>query len=665
MWAVLACEQRFAFFQRRLIVARLAIYLFSLGVLVSWTSATPSPGALPSDVLLPNTTKGYVSVKDVDVLRDEFEKTQLGNLVNDPLMKPFVEDLRKQIESKMGKTDIRLSIELDDLEGVYGGEVCLAGVQPGGDATKHAIVLLVDVTNHLPQAKALLANIDKQLQQQKAKRSEQKINGATLISYVLPKQRGAKEARRAFYFIHQDQLVATDNEATAKEMLSRFGGAGKDSLKDFPAYNATMAKCEKAFGNTPAHIRWFVEPFGYAETMRAAAGGRKERGTDPLKLLRNQGFDAIKGVGGFVSFSVNGHEAQHGTFIYAPPVNKQGDKYNLAARMLDFPESNDLAPQPWVPHKVTNYITMYWEMEKAFESAKTLVDEAAGGPVFEDVLDQLENDKNGPRVSLRKDLIQRLGKRVSFFADYRTPITPTCERWLIAFEIKNAKDAAVVAGAVDKIMEVDPEAHERFMVIGEKKQRVWEIKREEEPEGLDDLEIDGPGFGEFEEEEEEDEPPPLLDHAAFTVIHGHLIVTSHYDFMQEILTKAGAVPPLTKAKEYTRVGDALQKMGAGQNALGFFTRSDKAYHVTYELIREGKMPEAKSLFGNLLNGLFGPDEEGVLREQQIDGTKMPEYEKIRHNLGPAGAFIDSEEDGWFITGCLLKKEAAQNKVGGE
>jgi len=638
-------------------------------------SATPSRAAQPSDVLLPNTTKGYVSIKDVDVLRTEFEKTQLGKLVNDPLMKPFVEDLRKQIESKMGKTAVRLNIDLDDLKGVYGGEVCLAGIQPGGDAKKHATVLLVDVSNHLPQAKALLANIDKQLQQQKAKRSEQKIDGATLISYVLPKQRGAKEAQRAFYFIHKDQLVATDNEATAKEMLPRLAGGGKDALKDLPAYKTTMAKCEKAFGESPAHIRWFVEPFGYAETMRAAAGGRKERGTDPLKLLRNQGFDAIKGVGGFVSFSVNGHEAQHGTFIYAPPVNKKGDKYKLAARMLDFPESNQLDPQPWVPHQVTNYITMYWEMEKAFESAKTLVDEAAGGPVFEDVLDQLKNDDNGPRVDLRKDLIQRLGKRVTFFADYRLPISPTCERWLIAFEIKDAKDATVVARTVDKIMEVDPEAHERIMVIpekkqgeekqGEKKQRVWEIKRKPEPEGLDELEIDGPGFGEFEEEEEEDEAPPLLDHAAFTVIRGHLIITSHYDFMQEILAKAGAVPPLSKAKEYTAVGAALKKMGAGVNALGFFTRSDKAYHVTYELIREGKMPEAKSLFGNLLNGMFGPEEEGVLREQQIDGAKMPEYAKIRHNLGPAGAFIDAEEDGWFITGCLLKKEAAVNKVGGE
>lgn len=639
-------------------MARLAMFLFSLGGLVSWMLVAPSQAVQPSDILLPKTTKGYVSVKDVDLLRTEFEKTQLGKLVNDPLMKPFVEDMRKQIESKMGNTGIRLNIELDDLKDVYGGEVCLAVIQPGGDVQKHALVLLVDVTDHSKQADALLDKIEQQLVDQKAKKNEQKINGATLKSFELPKKRGAKEAQRAFYFRHQDQLVATDNEATAKEMLSRLAGDGKDALKELPAYKTTMARCEIAFGGAPAHIRWFVEPFGYAETMRAAAGGRKKRGMDPLKLLRNQGFDAIKGVGGFVSFSVGENESQHGTFIYAPPVNKQGDKYNLAARMLTFPESADLAPQDWVPDKVTNYITMYWEMEKAFESAKTLVDEAAGGPIFDDVLDQLKDDPHGPRVDLRKDLIQQLGKRVTFFADYRLPISPTCERWFIGFEAKNAP---VIARTLDKIMAADPEAHKRIMVLGEKKQTVWEITREEATEDPDELKIDGPGFDDFEEEEEEDEAPPLLDHAAFTVIKGQLIITSHYDFMEEILTKAGTVPPLSKAKEYTRVAAALKKLGAGQNALGFFTRTDKAYHVTYELIRTGKMPEAKSLFGNLLNGMFGPEEEGVLREQQIDGSKMPEFEKIRHNLGPAGAFIDAEDDGWLITGCLLKKEAVGKK----
>ena len=66
------------------------------------------------------------------------------------------------------------------------------------------------------------------------------------------------------------------------------------------------------------------------------------------------------------------------------------------------------------------------------------------------------------------------------------------------------------------------------------------------------------------------------------------------------------------------------------------------------------MPESESLLGTLLNRMLGPEEEGVLREQQIEGKKMPEFEKIRKYLGPAGLFVDSEHDGWLVSGCLLR-----------
>ena len=68
------------------------------------------------------------------------------------------------------------------------------------------------------------------------------------------------------------------------------------------------------------------------------------------------------------------------------------------------------------------------------------------------------------------------------------------------------------------------------------------------------------------------------------------------------------------------------------------------------------MPEAKTLLGKLLNQLLGPDEKGILREQQIDGSKMPEFDAVRRYLGPAGMYVQSEEDGWFMAGCLLSKE---------
>jgi hypothetical protein len=73
------------------------------------------------------------------------------------------------------------------------------------------------------------------------------------------------------------------------------------------------------------------------------------------------------------------------------------------------------------------------------------------------------------------------------------------------------------------------------------------------------------------------------------------------------------------------------------------------------LIRQGKMPESETLFANLLNRLLGPEEEGLVREQQLEGDKLPDYERIRDYLGPSGLFVNSEDDGWFAAGALLTK----------
>ena len=49
---------------------------------------------------------------------------------------------------------------------------------------------------------------------------------------------------------------------------------------------------------------------------------------------------------------------------------------------------------------------------------------------------------------------------------------------------------------------------------------------------------------------------------------------------------------------------------------------------------------------------------GELREQQIDGTELPDYDAVRRYLGPAGFYIRTLEDGWMATGALLSKQAS-------
>jgi hypothetical protein len=374
-------------------------------------------------------------------------------------------------------------------------------------------------------------------------------------------------------------------------------------------------------------------------------------------VLKNQGFDAIRGASGHITLGTEQHEILHRSFVYAPrdPKAAEGQKYRLGARMLEFPNKPTVQPPAWVPSNVGTFAALNWNMKDAFgKYLASIVDEFADGPVFDEVLESIKTDVHGPKVDLRKGLIEQLSDKAMIVTDCLEPIDTKSERLMFAVGLA---DPAVVAATVDKAMKNDPDARLRE----HNGQKIWEITSEQEPMfAVDDIKIDGPGVVVDEEAVAvKDEPNPTkLPNSAVTVAHGHLIVASHVDF----IIKALDAPELTldKAEDFQRVGMALNKLGGGEEALRHFVRTDKAYQATYELVRMGKMPQAETMLARILNRLAAEDEDDTtVREQQIDGSKMPEYSLVRKYLGPAGFIVRTEEQGWLVSGCLLKKEAVK------
>ena len=656
--------------------------------------------ARPSEELLPDTTKGYLCIPDMDKLRKSWEATQLGQLARDPLMKPFAEDLERQLRSKLSQTDARVGLTWEDLQGVCGGELCLAVVQPWdreaerkaiqeasaraaaqAQAAKktaqqmaslrrqaeeaarkeqeskrqerHAMVMLANVSGHVAQAKALLEKIAAKLIERGATRGTAKVAGLEMVVFTIPADKPQQAARQALYCLHDDVFLATDSPQLAAEIVPRFAGKASGSLAQLPAYQATMARSREAFTKITAQVRWFVEPFGLAEVIRAYGGGRKKRGTDLLKVLGNQGFRAIQGVGGCLALATGEHELLHRTVVYAPPVQRPAGssdprRYDLAAAMLDFPNSQALQPQTWAPRELATYLSFNWKLQAAFRYSETLVNEIAGDEVFQDVLQSIETDPNGPQINIEKELVAHLGERVTLMADCRLPVTPKSERVLVAVESTNPE---VVMRTVNKAMESDPQARK----LEHNGHVIWEMVNEQAAE-VEAVKIDGLALGD-EETEPSEEEKRFRPNAAVTVAQGHLLVATHVDYIVEFLDRAADAETLEADGEYQLVAVALDKLGAGADSFRFFSRTDEAYRATYELIRQGKMPEAETLLGKLLNRIYEPEEEGVPRKQYVDGSKLPDFQVVRRYLGPAGLFSRTEQDGWSVTGCVLSKEA--------
>jgi hypothetical protein len=642
---------------------RLAIRLPSL-LLASLLPALWSVGAWAapsSDSVLPRTTKGYVSVAQPEKSQGNWQKTQFGQMLDDEMMQPFVEDLKKQLEGKFGLVTDKLGITWNDLEGVPAGELSLAIIEESDRPA--AVAVTIDVTGRAGQADELLAAVERQFAERGGTKKTVNRSGTVLHVFDVPAAEGG-QPQQTVYFIQNNLLCGVDDRQEAEAMLKRFAGSPKDNLRSVPAYAATMERCRREAKGLAPEVRWFVDPFGLIWAARTlGTNSQNLHGQDVAKILSEQGFAGIQGVGGYVNLlAPGGVEVLYRVSIYAPPApGKENDplRWNQAMRMLQLPNSPALAPESWVPRMSASYTTFNLDLQIAFDNFSTLFDALQGHRgAFETTLKGWKEDAYGPLVDVRKDFVGNMGQRVTIVTDYSTPITVSSERSLFAIE---ATDQRALAKTLEKWMSEEPDVERRELgdvVIWERVPPQAAVQQPQiEALGFSPLTMDDAEQPAASDEEDRDR---VLPNSASCVALGHLIMASDINFLREILAGFGQNEMLTSSADYQQVATTMDRLAPGPHSTWSFARTDETYRPTYELVRQGKMPESETMFGKLLNNLLTTEvekEEGVLRKQRIDGTNLPSFEMVRRYFGPAGRAVRSDKDGWFLTGAVLNKEA--------
>jgi hypothetical protein len=382
--------------------------------------------------VLPGTTKGYVSVTQPEKFQDNWRKTQLGQMLRDETMQPFVDDLKKQLEGKSSFVTDKLGITWDDLDGVPAGELSLAIIEESERPA--AVAMTIDVTGRAGQAAGLLAAVEKRFAERGGTKKTINRSGTVLYVFDVPATEGGKP-QQTVYFIQDDLLCGVDDRQEAEAMLKRCAGPAKDDLHGLPAYATTMERCRREAKGLAPEVRWFADPFGLVWASRTlSTSSHNFHGKDVAKILSEQGFTGIQGVGGYANLlAPGGVEILYRMSIYAPPApGKENDplRWNLAMRMLQLPNSTGLVPESWVPRMSACYTTFNFDLQAAFDNFSTLFDALQDHKgAFETTLKGWELDAYGPQVNVRKDFIGHMGQRVTIVTDYSTPITVSSERW--------------------------------------------------------------------------------------------------------------------------------------------------------------------------------------------------------------------------------------------
>jgi len=607
--------------------------------------AAPAIAGPRSDTLVPSTTKGYVSVAQPAEFKERWLKTQWGQMLNDEVMQPFVDDLREQLQDEYSAVEDKLGITWDDLEGVSNGEMSLSLIErKDRDA---ALAITFDVTDHQQQADGLLAAVERNFAARGGRKQAVDSGGTTLQIFTVPAAAGATP-QTTVYFLKDNLLCGVDDRALADAMLKRFAGSANDNLASVVAYKAVMERCGGEAKELKPEARWFVEPFGFIFAARTLEKKRElHTDHDFAKILSENGFDAIQGVGGYVNQLVEGQiEFMHRTCVYAPPVDANDAlRWTKSMRMLQTPNLADFEPQSFVPRMTAGYRTFSIDIMAAFDNIGPLFDAIQEHEdAWANSLEGWKNDRFGPRVDVRSEIVANLGKRITLFTGYDTPVSIDSERSLFAIEATNEK---ALSAALEKWMKSEPNVVRRE--LGQ--YIVWERVPGFTTLGSDDEE---------QEAQDEEESERVLPNSAVTVAMGHLMMASDIKYLGEIVEGFGQRERLASSLDYEQVVGVLNQQMPGERCVLEFGRSDEELRPIFELVRQNKMPESKSILGKLLNRILRTEKEraeGVPRKQQIDGSSLPNFEAVRRYCGPHGGVVRSEKDGWMMTGVVLNKEA--------
>ncbi|MFK7767894.1 MAG: hypothetical protein AB8B55_11785 [Mariniblastus sp.] len=630
---------------------------------------------VPAEMLLPANTRAFFSVPDAKKLEARFDATEFAKLIKDPSIKPFFDSFETQMKDWLNAQNVRLGIDIDDLHGVHSGEICLAGVLPDlkGDRVAtgaHGMVFLVDVSDSLDEAKKLLVKINKNLAKKGAEQKKFEINGLVATKSIMKNKERIRTTQTNYQIICNGWLLVSDNDAIFREVLKRVASPKKIMVEETLAKKRSFVAIQERakFKDHESQIRWYVDPFGYIQLAQLledeSLGTRKQR-DNWAGLLKGQGFDSFQGMGGNIAVATGEHEILHRTFTYAPkrPSAKNGTRifelfdFNTGAESMD--------PPSWVPADCSAYVVANWEFTKALGSVHYLYDAFIGEEgSFKRMLSDFKVD---PDMSLDiEKLVGMIDNRFTVASAVATPITERSEQIAIGFPIKPGGDPKFVFDSFKRATSATSEVFDlgKYKVI--MLDSTKEIVEEKDDWDFPDDEID--------DEEDEEREFSLFEKKFIVVAKGHLLITNNKDFLRKILSQK--VSGLDKTPDYIQVYQSLDKITDIKKVkwrqMG---RIDHSLEANYEMLRRGEMGKSQTVIARVMNEIFAKKQADdlaagkeadpeAIRKQKLDGSKLPaDYRKsVAPYFGPMGWALEVEDEGWRVTGCILKKKGMTEVV---
>jgi len=287
-----------------------------------------------------------------------------------------------------------------------------------------------------------------------------------------------------------------------------------------------------------------------------------------------------------------------------------------AVRLLEMPRGEQLPPSTFATTQDDTISTWRWNCRSAMQAFGNLFDEMIepgefGEGLFEDLLDGLKEDPEGPLVDLRRDLFDRLGPRFRAYSQVSAPKT-------------NQRQSIYVAECHDANAEHVQETLEKFFrgdrtvtrqSIGE--YMCWSV---------------GPGKSLFIAVESKD----IAAFRAAAIGPGGFFMATDPALLQATLTNAS--PPEDDRALWSQLLQASEESVAGDSSARVLLHTSRRFSAALNVVYSQPPPYRSWESGLLRWALYGDDADGKLlsakdvpTQADLQGFFLPAWLVFQHD----------------------------------
>lgn len=547
--------------------------------------------AVPTDRLLPSDVSVYVSVPSVDDLKAQFAHTALGAIAGDSAFEPFKEEINKLIGKVSDEVEKNLGVGLKELLAIPSGEVAVAVLTPPGK--KVSAALFLDFGDNEKTVNTLLDKADKALEEQGASGEDEDIDGTKVFVWKF-KTEDEQAPNTLAYFVKDTMLVAASDLDTIKAILARWDGKHSDTFADNDNYNLILEKCST--DDEDGLFVWYVNPIGLVQAAITQAAAANPQAALAMGFFEPLGINNIKAVGGAFDLATEKFDSVTKTFLLIEQPTKG------LLNVFQFPAIEQKPPR-WVTANAAAWMSINWDLAGAYAAIESMFDMFRGPGQFALVIDQLAQQEGGPKVHLKKDVVDLISGRIQVVMEpgKKTGDEPADDRVVVALELKDAKKFQGTLTKLTKFPEFPGKTREF------KGSTIYEFEVPDFSGGLE----------------------PTM--AGLAIGQDQLMFSNDITAIESLLRGDTDGDALAESADYKRVTEHLP----AKTSVMSYSRSDSQLQTAWDTARGGQL------------GLFFPD---------LDFTKLPEFEVVKKYLQPSGSYSVPDKKGVLFVSFSTKRE---------